>query len=114
VLQVDGLAISDQTVPPARPLVLAVAVLACRVRAGRERMADEDGVRAIGIQRAEGLIDDRERRHGLAMLEPKPIRQHELFRGLGEERIGRRHRGGSIADESAVGSRAVGSGNVER
>ena len=72
---------------PARPTSPAsrprVAVLARRVRAGGQRVADEDRVRAVGVQLAERLIDDRERRDGLPVLKAKAVRQHQLLRRTG-------------------------------
>ena len=86
LLEIDPLAVADQPVPPPRPLVLAVACTSPRVRARGERVADEDGVRLVGVQLAERLVPDRERRDRLAVREAEAVLEHELLRRRGDER----------------------------
>ena len=71
-VEIDRLAVADQAVPPARLLLRVVAVPARGVRARGERVTDQDGVRAIRVQLAERLVDDRERRDGLPVRKRKP------------------------------------------
>ena len=57
---IDGLARADEVVPPA-----GLAGDRVRVRdilVARQRMADQDGVRFVGVEFAIGLVGDRERR----------------------------------------------------
>ena len=84
--EIDAFAVADQAIPPAGLLVFGVGVLSRRVRARGERVADEDGVRLVGVQLAERFVDDRERRDARAVNEAKAVAQHQLLRWRGDER----------------------------
>ena len=73
--QVDALAVADQAVPPARRPDRSGAYLPGGVRPRRQRVADQDRVAAIRGEPSEGLVDDRERRDPLAVLELEAVRQ---------------------------------------
>src|SRR5471030_2443703 len=70
-------------------------------------MADEDGVRSLLVQFAEGIIGDRERSDGLPMLKPKPIRQQQLLQRTRDERVALELRGPSLATEHSKSRRAA-------
>src|SRR5207245_1790635 len=83
----DPLAVAHETVPPAWTLLVGRAILPGRVCARGERVADEDGVRAVLVQLAERLVLNRERRNRLTVREVKSLLQHELLRRRGDKRV---------------------------
>ena len=64
---VEGLARPDAIVPPAELVGVAVEI-AGGVRAAAQRVADQDGVGAVGVERAVRLVGDRHRAQRLAAL----------------------------------------------
>ena len=90
---VDRLAGADQRLPPAG--LVGDRVLAGDVLIAGQRVADEDGVRLGGVQRAVGLVGDRDRRQRLVAVEPQRLARgqvQDLARGivgLGETRAQR-------------------------
>ena len=87
---VDRLAGADERLPPAG--LLRNRMLACDILVAGERVADEDGVRFGGIQRAVGHVGDRHRRQHLVAVEAQGLAHgqvQDLARGivgLGETR----------------------------
>ena len=92
-VEIDPLAVADQTIPPARALFIGIGVAAGGVRARGERVTDEDRIRFLRVQCAERFVRDRKRRDRLPMQKTKTVRQHELLRRRGNERVERRRRG---------------------
>ena len=78
--EIDALAVSDEAIPPSRALVVGIGVFSGRVGARRQGVADEDGVRFIGIQLAERLVPDRERRDRLPMRETEALLENKILR----------------------------------
>src|SRR5207253_5042308 len=87
LVEIDALAVTDQPVPPSRTLVIVVGVLAGNVRACRKGMADEDRVRAVGVQLSKCFVPDREWRDRLSMRELEAIGQDEVLWLPRDERV---------------------------
>ena len=79
LLEVDALAVADQSIPPSGPIILQVGVFARGVSTGGQRVADEDRVGSIGIQLAERLVSDVERRNRLPVREAKSLLEQQIF-----------------------------------
>ncbi len=79
LIGVEGFARADAVVPPTGGLV-GKGVVTSQVRVSRQGMLDQDGVAALGVERAVGFIRQRDRPQCLAAVEG-----HGLIFGEGEE-----------------------------
>ena len=70
-VRVERLAGADEVVPPAGPL--RVAVVPGRVGVAGQGVADEDGVGAVGVELAVGLVGDLDRRQRRAGVEHERV-----------------------------------------
>ena len=70
-LGVDGSAGPDHRLPPAG--LVGHGILVCDVLVAGERMADQDGVGAVRIERAIGLVGDAERRQRHAAVQAQRL-----------------------------------------
>ncbi len=85
---VDRLAGSDERLPPAG--LLGHGMLARHVLVARQRVADEDGVGLGGVERAVGLVRDRDRRQAIGRRRAARARSRAGAKPCSRERWPRR------------------------
>src|SRR5258706_7199767 len=79
LVEIDSLAMPDESIPPTRLLVFRIGVLSGDVSVRGQGVTDEDGVRLLGIELAERFVADRERRNRLPMREAETVVEKEIL-----------------------------------